>query len=475
VKYFFHFKNRSLFWLILVFALLFGLISLVNHYNFKTYALDLGAYTKALWDYAHFHWCDSTVFKAVPENMLADHFDLYLVLFSPLVYLFGTYTLLIIQILFLLGGGIGLYKCLKLYTGQEKTSLWGTYYFYIFFGVFTALSFDYHSNVITAATLPWFFYWVHQKAWKKAILVFIFLLIGKENMSFWMFFVCLGLAWEYRRQVSIRHFLLVGSFVSLIFFVVLIKWIMPAFSNEGVFPHFHYSSFGEDFKGAIFYIVEHPLETIKALFTNHNGTPKGDYVKAELWVFLFLCGLPWLLKKPAYLLMLIPILFQKLLHDRMDMWGATNQYAIEFAPIMAIGVFSEIGKIPSKKWRQAMLILQGILVFSVTFRVMDNPFAYAARERIRIYKKVHYKSHYDREVVKKIMKMIPPDAGLSTESHFLPQLVLRDRIYTYPLVGDAEFLFLDRKSFSEEGLNTGKWELLYDQNELILLKRIQKN
>ena len=69
--------------LVILFASLYSFISLVNHYNFRTYALDLGLYTNALYDYLHLQWNDSSVFKEINENLLADHFDLYLIIFSP--------------------------------------------------------------------------------------------------------------------------------------------------------------------------------------------------------------------------------------------------------------------------------------------------------------------------------------------------------------------------------------------------------
>ncbi|MBD79048.1 MAG: hypothetical protein CL840_09030 [Crocinitomicaceae bacterium] len=111
----------SLYFTILVFGAIYCLISLTNHYNFRTSALDLGLYTNALYDYVHFQWNDSSVFKMYNENLLADHFDLYLILFSPLSLLFGTYTLLVVQIIALLIGGIGAYR---------------------FFGVFGAFSYN---------------------------------------------------------------------------------------------------------------------------------------------------------------------------------------------------------------------------------------------------------------------------------------------------------------------------------------------
>ena len=43
-----------------VFALVYGLIAFVNHYCFRTFGLDLGVYTNALYDYAHGQWNDAT-------------------------------------------------------------------------------------------------------------------------------------------------------------------------------------------------------------------------------------------------------------------------------------------------------------------------------------------------------------------------------------------------------------------------------
>ena len=103
-------KNKKLTIILFGFGILYSLISLVNHYLLRTYALDLGAYSNALYDYSHFQWNDSTVFKSIKENLLADHFDLYLIIFSPLSLVFKTYTLLLVQLVFILLGGLGIYK-----------------------------------------------------------------------------------------------------------------------------------------------------------------------------------------------------------------------------------------------------------------------------------------------------------------------------------------------------------------------------
>ena len=158
--------------LLILFALIYSLISLVNHYLFRTYALDLGLYTQALYDYRVGEFNDSLCFKEEAENLLADHFDLYLPLFSPLSWLFGSYTLLLVQISALLLGGLGVYR---FFESQSKSiAFWAMFWYLSFYGVFAAVSFDYHSNVVASCVVPWIFLaFQKNKVW-KAFLLFCF-------------------------------------------------------------------------------------------------------------------------------------------------------------------------------------------------------------------------------------------------------------------------------------------------------------
>ena len=113
-------KQDTAFLAIVVVATIgYSLLSLVNHSLFKTYTLDLGIYTNALFDYAHFRLPDCSMFKSRDMLLLCDHFDLYLVLLSPLVYVFGSWTLLVVQIAAMIFGGIGIYKLVGLYTDDH--------------------------------------------------------------------------------------------------------------------------------------------------------------------------------------------------------------------------------------------------------------------------------------------------------------------------------------------------------------------
>ncbi len=430
--------------LFVIFGILYAVISLVNHTLFRTYALDLGAYTNALYDYRNFQWNDSAAFLNDPTNLLADHFDLYLILWAPLSFLFGTYTLLVVQIIALLLGAFGVFKYLKLNTQNEFLSKCGAAFFLLFFGVFSAVSFDYHSNVVAACLLPWFFLAVHQdKIFKASLLTFI-ICIGKENMSLWLFFVSLGLLWKYRTDKPKRILLLLISAFSALYFVLITMIVMPFISGGEQYVHFHYSALGTDFGSAIKYMLTHPISLLETMFGNHTNEPLGEGVKAELFLLLCLSGLPILVFRPAYLLMLLPIFFQKLFHDNFHLWGVYAQYCIEFAPVLAIGVFVVLSKLKSVKSQYvfASVILIGCLVS--TLKMMDRSAIFTNKSTIRFYQSAHYVRKYDVNAVHKQLAAIPPDAIVSAQSPFLPHLSLRESIYQFPTIKDAEYIVLSR-------------------------------
>lgn len=476
-------KHRNFLIVLLLFAIIYSMLSLVNHYLFRTFALDLGAYTNALYDYVHFQFNDSRVFKPVSENLLADHFDIYLILFSPFSLLFGTYTLLIIQILAILFGGWGVYKYFSSEEFRSSIAISAVIWYFSFFGVFTALAFDYHSNVVAATLVPWFFYAIKKRKIGWSFLVMIFILISKENIPLWMAFISLGLVFEYWKDIKIRNTLLGFFLFSAFYFVLVTGFIMPAFANNNSYPHFHYSFLGTNAKEALVFLLSHPLESIQTLFVNHIGDPDADFIKLEFYSYLLISGFFLLFKKPQYILMLIPIFFQKMFHDKYIIWSTNGQYSIEFAVIMVFGIFMIINEIKSDKWRKILLYSIVIANVGITFRVMDNPIVHLGRAQIRIYKADHYSRDFDVKAMHYEVNKIPKTAIISAQSPFVPHLSLRDHIYQFPMIDNAEYIIfsLEESPYplsDEEFLSkvnklssSEKWELEYEEGPIRILKK----
>lgn len=464
------------------------LIGLVNHQVFRTYALDLGLYTHALWQYAHHGWAYSSMVKLPPEAMLGSHFDLYLPLFSPLIYVFGTYSLLVVQAAALVVGGIGVHRFFRLTQPERpKSALGAMAHFYLFYGVFSALGFDYHSTVVAACVVPWLFVAVSSENKPAAWVLFVFMCMAQENVPLFAAAIAAGL-WLINRHKYLwkRHFLAMGV-VALLWFVGSTQFVMPHLANEGTYSGFRYSILGATFSEALLTLFTQPLVLIKALFINHTGHEQGHGVKLEMHILVLLSGGVFLIRKPAFLVMLLPIFAQKLWHDNPAVWGIDHHYSIEFAPILAIGVWTVIGEFSSVRWRNFCSVAVVLLTALCTVHIMDSTVQYTDKPRIRLYQKAHYQRPYNTQVVHEALNMIPGHAAVSAQGPLVPHLVLRDSVFMFPIIENARYIVLspseltyplNRKEFEAEmkALRQNRsWHLIIDRPEVVVFERAEVN
>ena len=283
--------NKWLWIIFMAFAIIFCDISLVNHYLFRTTSLDLGLYNHSIYDYVHFR-TPSFVNAGKPfSNLLNDHFELYPLICSPLYFIFGSYSMLIVQIAMTLFGGYGIYKYVLAKTDNPYYSRLAVCHFFLIWGLFSALAYDYHNNVVAVMFVPWLFYYFEKGSFIKAGLFLFLILIGKENMALWMTFVGVGMATLYFKDKGKLRFSLLMAFASLTYFVVILKGIMPHLGKEGYeYSHFQFSALGNNFSEAIGTIFTRPVFTMKTLFTNHLAQAQFDGVKALTHIFIILSG-----------------------------------------------------------------------------------------------------------------------------------------------------------------------------------------
>ena len=436
-------RTHSNAWITAVLAfVLFGVVSFTNHILFRTYALDLGLYTNALYDYAHFRFADTSLFLPENKNLLADHFDLYLMLFSPLSWIFKSYTLLIVQCLAVIAGGFGIYFLLNENEQTRPFRIWGMIIFYLFFGTLAALAYDYHSNVISAMALPFFFLMVNRKAWGKAFALLVFMCLGKENVSLFLFFVSLGLFWKYFKWKESRKPLLLFAAFSAVYFLFMVKWVMPTIAGEKDFVHFgKYPVIGGDMTAAIKFMIMHPLEFIRLLFVNHMPEdPTYNNEKVFFYLVFFVAGGWALFVRPWYFVMILPIIIQKELTNQPSTWGCVYQYSIEFAPVVVVALFEVVSRWKFNPSRIGVVLLFFTLS-STVYGLVERSKAWE-KERFIFWQRPHFKPHYDLTDVKILMNRIPEDAAVMANSAYVGQLAYRDKCYTLPFVKDSEFILI---------------------------------
>ncbi len=425
----------------LVFLTVYSLICFVNHANYRTYALDLGAYTRALYDYAHFQVSHGEVFRATSENILSDHFDLLLMIFSPLWWIFGNVTLLVVQMLAICFGSLGVYKLAKQNKLNKTAAILAAISFLAYFGIFSAVAFDYHSSVVAACMLPWFVLFFQCGENKKMILVFIFILIAKENMALWMFFVCSALVWMYRKTPQQKKTAISLSLAALLFFVWVIFYAMPFFSSQKEYSHIEFHILGNSFKEIIFNILQHPLRAFSLLFQNHLPDASLNYIKTETWIFWLISGGFLMIYRPVFLWMLLPIMLQKMYHDDPAKWSVAQQYNIEFAPLLAWCLIETV-KNKTIKTQKIISVLVLVCCVAVTIRLCDNTISFVDKTRIRFYQSDHYQCDFNKQDLDSLLQTIPKGAVVSAQSMFVPHLIDKKAVYQYPIVKNARYILL---------------------------------
>ena len=473
-------RNKILLAAVFAFAgVLYCLISLVNHYLFKTYGLDLGLYTHAMYDFVHGRIDDCSMFKETQQSILGAHFDLYLFILSPLVFVFGSYTLLIVQIAAVLLGGWGIFKLIKLYTDDELLPILASATFFLSFGIIHAMSFDYHTNVLTAMMLPWLFYFIKKRQlWQASVMVVLFV-IGKENFSLWLFFIAIGLMWDYRKDRKTLWFLLAYALFGLAYFVIINMVVMPRIGGEGISRYHH---LGDNYAEIALQLITHPGETLRILFTNTNAHPNVNPRKAEFYLCALATGMLLTLLKPNYLFMLIPLVVQKMFSIDPMLWGISVHYNVELMPLLIISAYLVIIKLQKSTHRLILALALMLSTVLTTFYTIGVPNSMVFLDQVCVYQGRHYQQRkFDAQYAHELIRQIPDDASVSTASMFVPHLALRDDIFDldnrpnpgadYVLITEPYFkkMIYWKKAFPDQDA----YETLATDGTLYLLRRKQ--
>ncbi len=474
-------------YILLFFATIYCLTSLVNHYSYRTYAFDLGIYNNCLYQYGHFHKNHYPYLHYMFTNFLSDHFSLYTVILSPLYYIFGTPTLLYVQILSILLGSVAVYKIVKLKFDTPYLPELAMVHYLAFFGIYSALAFDYHDNVVSAMLVPWFMYYFDKGNKKLTILFALLVVIGKENMPIWLAFICLGLFLLHFKDKPKRNFALLLSLFSIVYVLLIIKVVMPSLDPmmaKNGYNAFQYSILGGNSKEVLRNIIHDPLHIIKAFFVSHQEWNELKYIKLELYVCLLLSGGWMMIVRPQYIVMLIPIVAQKVLSDDYGKWGISAHYSIEFTSIIVICFYDGLRHIKKKKVLVALSAFGAIATLYTTYSKIELR---QSRDYNKIngcfYLKGHYKCEFKKSEVKRVMALIPPDANLSCLSPFAAHLSFRKNIYQFPDVHDAEYILLAYTPSSypisgpelnmkiKEYQQSDKWETISANKGIFLFKK----
>ncbi|MBE9468380.1 MAG: DUF2079 domain-containing protein [Bacteroidetes bacterium] len=482
--------NIKLISVFVLFAIIFGSISIVNHYQLRTCALDFGMFNHAIFNFSHFKQAYYTLGISGKEMLfLGTHFSLITILFSPFYYLFGSYTLLIIQIFAILMGGLASYKYAKFkFDDNSIIPFIVCIHFFSIWGIYSALSVGFHNNVIGAMLVMWFIYYLEKRKLIYSFIFLILILFCKEVMAIWLFFVIIGLMIKNRKKYSKEYikFEIPAAVFCIVYGVIVIFFVMPLLQGVNSNLQFsRYSYLGSSIVEIFSNIIHNPSYFVSIFFRNTLPDNLYSGIKLETYLMILASGGILLFFRPVYLLMMIPLFAQKFLSNNYGFWGINGQYSIEFVPILSLILIDFIQSV--KKYKKQKIIAIGItlLTLFMSFSKLENRTSkWYDKTNTVFYNKRHYQPNLNLSKIYKAIRYIPEDEIISVSSCLAPHLAFREKIYHFPIVKNAKYIILICKKRSTYPLvkndfarevnkyrNSKIFEIVYDNYNLLILRK----
>ncbi len=484
-------NKRLLFWVILFsWSLIYLFIVFTNHYLYKSFGFDYGLFNQMYWKYAHLRM-DNT-YDRILTNSLQDHFSLTMFFLTPFYWLLGwwftkSYTLLIIEVAFIVIGAYGTFKWVAFKTKNEWLSLAAMFHFFTIQGVLSVFTNDYHDIVIGSCLIPFFLYFIDSKQLGNSILTLVFIITCKENMPLIMAFSLLVfLIADWKDGVKRRNTLIL-FLISGLYAVALFAWLMPLVDLKAekswVFKYYH---LGNSIHEVVINLITHPKTAFCQLFINHTTDRGFDWVKVEFYVALFLFWGGFLLfLKPKYLLVIIPLILQKVYSDIAVMWGIYSYYSIEICCFLVGMVYVSLGTLADKKYFKPLVLIVLLLNIAFTINYLTGGTKVnwmANNEKVKFFDAKFYKDKKDIQFYNQISHIIPDTASLCCTQKLSTHLSGRDKISIFPNVRDYNYIAIDTldsyplsvqhiNDTKHKLINSGEWDTLYSENRFLILKR----
>ena len=398
--------------LVLGFTAVYLVLVLFNHRNFATNAFDLGIFDQVVWKLSHFE----TPYSSLKGMVIwGDHFDLILLIFAPLYWLWSDVRiLLILQVLLVVSSVFPLYRIAKEKLRDELSSLLLCFCYLSFIGIQLALDFDFHTATIVVAPLAWLLYSLHFKRWKLFWLCFALSLFCREDSALIIFMLGLYLLLV-KRQWKVGGLVSLLSFLWLFLVLFKIKPIWADYTGVG------YVDLGR--------LVQNPVNILKS-FWDDPAKRKTFVVLLSSWAFLPLGSLLfWFLAFPMFFLRFVFLDYPR--------WILQFHYNANVAPILALAAIEVLSTVKTAKTnvvRFLVFLAFGATCF-VTFR-LKGPL-------LKLGEADFYRSPTTVEDSYSALREVPDNASVAAQNPFVPHLSHRSEVYLYPENPEADYIILN--------------------------------
>jgi uncharacterized membrane protein len=448
----------------------FAALSILRHRSFETGRFDLGNMVQAVWSTAHGHPLRVTNLHAEQTSRLAAHFDPLLAAFAPLWLVWPSPSMLLAaQAILIALGALPVYRLARKHLASDRAAL-GFALAYLVFPATQWLTLNEFHPVALACPFLLFAVWYLDEDRLVAFAVFAGLaILTKEEIPL----VVAGLGVWYALG---RRRWLAGSTIAALGIATAVIAV------EVVVPHFH----GGDshFYGRYEAVGGSPTGIVRTAFTDpgrlfstafdHRGS---HYL---LHLVLPLAGLSLL--APLMLVALVPELVLNLLSSAETQSSIHYHYtAAEIAVLVPAAIFG------AKKLRgRPELAAAAALAAAVIGNYILGPapiWRWLPGGQTLKADAAHVSAH-DR-VAERALKVVPAGAVVTATNSLGAHLSERRRIYSFPVLQDAEWLAVDTERPSlgdhragsqgvariERVVASSRWRVVFDDDGVLILRR----
>jgi len=413
---------------IIIYIVIFGVVTSLRHYNFQTQAWDLGIFDQVVWNIAHGNGMSTTL--EFVQNHFAVHMSPILFLLAPGYLIFPSpYFLLILQTLALALGAWPLY----LLTKSRFVAI--TYLLYP--SLHWVNWFDFHPIAFLVPAFLAAFYFAEKRRWGLMSLFLILAASAQEDAVLVIAFFGIYLIFrtsDVPRTSDVQKIGFLILFFSAAYFLISTKFIMPYFGG-GLLRIDRYVQLGDSFPEILKNLFIHPFLFINTIFQ----WQKFVYL---FWLFLPVAFLPLL--APREWILLLPGLAQNLLTNYAPQFAGIYQYdsaliagifiAAAYGLKKAIGLFAGFAVATPI----AGLIITAFLAFLI--RSPISPFNFPAEL---------FKKSARAEAFQKMIERVPENASVVAHTQIVPHLSLREKIYMlgYEPTLEPDILLIDGSDY----------------------------
>ncbi|MCS7002625.1 MAG: DUF2079 domain-containing protein, partial [Dehalococcoidia bacterium] len=294
--------------------------------------------------------------------------------------------------------------------------------------------FEYHEVAPAVAAVLFVFWAIEARRGRLAVALTLLMLSVKEEMA--IVGVMLGVyAALTGRQWRLG---LILGLLSASWGVVVMGVIMPRLSLAGDTFYYvrRYSQYGDDIPSIAVNLARQPWVVVGELI----APPRPQWY---VQLVAPLAALPLL--APSALMVAAPVIGYLALGNSPAQYSIEYHYAAPLLPILMMAAVAGAARL--RAWRVPTWAIAGALLTAT----LASMYAWSPLPGMRAHDPAKYIGGLHATIVNEFLAAIPPDASVSAGRNLVSRLALRERVYNFPTIRDAQYVVIDNKGLVPPG------------------------